>query len=80
MYLNSDLKSDVDLDMSSINMCGFIKCTCIPNIKSISLLVNKRAMMAMDLSPEKTSTKCLRPFLIKIIIIITNVLTTFYED
>jgi len=41
LTLCDDLKDDTDLEISLLNMCSSLRYTCMPNIKSLFLLVQK---------------------------------------
>ena len=40
-YVKMTLNDDLDLDMSPLHMCGSITYMCMPNMKSLSLIVKK---------------------------------------
>ena len=47
------LKDDTDLDMSLLNVCSSMRYTCMPNMKSLFLLVQKlRLVIKMTLKDD----------------------------
>ena len=58
MFLPLTLKGDLDLNILPLKMCGLMKYTCMPNIKSLCLMGQKLWPM-LKLSPKTCELLCL---------------------